>query len=129
MNKRIKTQRTATRRHARRAFALASLAIGCGIAAPAVSSAATVGTCWANTSLTCHPVMTTTWYPWLNPTSRGFSQWAINSGTAVDMQCWTTGATQLGTAKWFYVKSQVSPFTSGYVPANAVGNQIIVGHC
>jgi hypothetical protein len=128
MTKQMKLQWT-TRRNVRRALAVASLTIGCGIAVPAVSSAATVGTCWANTALTCRPVMTTTWYPWSSPTLKGFSVWPINNGTAVDMRCWTTGANQLGTAKWFYVQSQVSPFTAGYVPANAVGNQIIVGHC
>jgi hypothetical protein len=98
-----------------------------GVVAPA--EAATSGPCWSNTSTTCHPYMSTAWAPWNSPTSQGSQVWTIAKGTKVDMQCWTTGATQLGTAKWFRVVSQSYPFTRGYVPANAVGQQITVGHC
>ncbi len=45
------------------------------------------------------------------------------------MKCWDTGATRLGRAKWFKVRSTVYPFTTGFVPANAVSSQIGVGHC
>jgi hypothetical protein len=91
--------------------------------------AATVGPCWSNPAQTCHPYMAHTWNPWSSPWSPGPNYWPINAGTRVNQVCWTTGAYQLGTAKWFYVVSTAYPFTSGYVPANAVGSQIIVGHC
>ena len=57
--------------------------------------------------------------------------WPVHAGTSVTMSCWTTGPTQLGTAKWFYINSNAYPYPAGYVPANAVtvSNQAVVGHC
>lgn len=99
--------------------------IGLGIA-----DAATSGSCYSNSRQTCRPTMSTSWAPWSSPNSRGpADNWTIARGTSVDMRCWTTGANRLGTAKWFYVTSQGYPYTSGYVPANAVANQITVGRC
>jgi hypothetical protein len=73
--------------------------------------------------------MSTSWTPWASPWSQGAQYWTISQGTRVDMRCWTTGATRLNTAKWFKVRSTAYPFPEGYVPANAVTSQIIVGHC
>ena len=93
------------------------------------AQAATSGPCWSPAGQTCYPSMTTSWTPWLSPSSQGPQYWTIAAGTRVDMRCWTTGATRLSTAKWFYVASQKYPYTQGYVPADAVGSQIVVGHC
>lgn len=109
------------------AAAAMSAVIGAFGATPA--QAATSGRCYSNPSATCYPSMSTTWTPWSSPTSKGLQMWSISRGTRVDMQCWTTGATQLNTGKWFRVRSLAYPFTSGYVPANAVASQIVVGHC
>ncbi|HET9654743.1 MAG TPA: hypothetical protein VFP72_05280 [Kineosporiaceae bacterium] len=106
--------------------AATALTVGTGVTS---AQAATSGPCWGNTSQTCRPYMSTAWTPWLSTWSQGSQYWSIPSGTRVDMRCWTTGATRLGTAKWFYVTSTAYPFTSGYVPANAVAAQIVVGHC
>lgn len=73
--------------------------------------------------------MTTSWTPWTSPWSQGSQYWTVKAGTSVTMRCWTTGATRLNTAKWFYITSNAYPYTRGYVPANAVGAQTIVGHC
>ena len=100
-----------------------------GTLAAAPAQAATSGACYFNPSRTCYPYMTTAWTPWNSPTSQGAQYWTISAGTRVDMRCWTTGASRLGTSKWFSVISQAYPFTRGYVPANAVGDQITVGHC
>jgi hypothetical protein len=108
--------------------AAASALLAAGVGASRVQ-AATSGPCWGNTAKTCHPNMTTSWKPWVSPRSQGAQYWTIGRGTIVDMRCWTTGATQLKTAKWFYVISTKYPYTRGYVPANAVGNQIVVGRC
>lgn len=107
--------------------ALALLTTTLGGASPA--EAATSGPCYSNPSTTCRPYMSTAWAPWTTSTSPGPQYWTIAKGTRVDMQCWTTGATRLGTAKWFRVVSQSYPFTRGYVPATAVGQQVSVGHC
>lgn len=94
------------------------------------ADAATSGRCYSAPSKTCRPSMSTTWTPWVSPTRKGStSNWSVKSGTAVDMRCWTTGASQLGTSKWFKIKSTKYPFTTGYVPANAVKEQISVGRC
>ena len=106
--------------------AAAALTVGAGATS---AHAATAGPCYGNAGATCRPAMSTSWAPWNSPNSQGAQYWTVSSGTSVDMQCWTTGATRLGTAKWFYVISQSYPFTRGYVPANAVRNQITVGHC
>lgn len=115
-------------RHVAAAMLLISAVLG-GFAANATSAtAATSGRCY-NSSATCRPVMSTNWVPWNSPSSQGSQYWTIKQGTRVDMRCWTTGASRLGTSKWFYVVSQSYPFTRGYVPANAVASQIAVGHC
>ena len=114
------------KRVAAAALATAAIAGGMGVA-PA--QGATSGRCYFNTSRTCYPSMSTDWVPWVSPTSQGAQYWTITRGTRVDMRCWTTGATRLNTGKWFYVVSQGYPFTKGYVPANAVADQITVGHC
>ena len=98
-----------------------------GVAAPA--HAATSGPCYSNPSTTCRPTMVADWAPWTSPTNPGPQYWTIKKGTRVDMQCWSTGATRMGTGKWFRVVSQSYPFTRGYVPATAVGQQITVGRC
>jgi hypothetical protein len=74
-------------------------------------------------------VMTATWTPQESPSVQGPYYWPVVDGTSVTMHCWTTGPSKLGTAKWFYIASNAYPFTTGYVPANAVGRQSIVGHC
>ena len=73
--------------------------------------------------------MSANWIPWSSPTNSGINQWTIKKGTRVDMRCWKTGVSKLGTAKWFYVISQAYPYTRGYVPATAVASQITVGRC
>jgi hypothetical protein len=110
------------------ALTLVSVVVAAALGATE-AHAATSGPCWSNSAWTCHPYMTTTWTPWLSTWSQGPQYWPIAAGTAVDMRCWTTGAYRLNTAKWFRVVSTRYPFTQGYVPANAVGSQIIVGHC
>ncbi len=109
------------------AMILATMAVGGARA----SEASTSGQCWVNPAATCYPTEATTWTPWVSPTSAGSQVWPIPAGTRVDMRCWTTGVSRLGTSKWFYVRSTAYPFPSGYVPANAVAvnTQIIVGHC
>jgi hypothetical protein len=52
----------------------------------------------------------------------------ISSGTPVQMLCWTTGAYDDGSAKWFYVRVTTGGGNT-YVPANAVGQQSSVPHC
>ena len=74
-------------------------------------------------------VMNRSWTPWTSPWSQGPQYWTVKAGTPVTMQCWTTGATRLNTAKWFKIQSNAYPFTTGYVPANAVSNQTLVNHC
>jgi hypothetical protein len=73
--------------------------------------------------------MTTTWTPQESPSVQGPYYWPVVRGTSVTMHCWTTGPSKLGTGKWFYIASNAYPFTTGFVPANAVGNQSVVGHC
>ena len=107
-------------------LAIAILAGGLFAASPA--HAADSGRCH-NSSRTCYPKMSTSWAPWTRPTSQGNQYWTIAKGTRVDMRCWTTGASRLNTSKWFYVVSKSYPFTRGYVPANAVADQIVVGRC
>ncbi len=97
------------------------------VASPA--QAGVSGPCYGNPSRTCRPVMSTSWVAWASPTSQGSNVWTIAKGTRVDQRCWTTGVSRLNTSKWFYVISQSYPYTRGYVPANAVGEQIAVGHC
>jgi hypothetical protein len=108
-------------------LAIACLAAMFIVGAPA--EAATSGRCYYNSSRTCYPYMSTDWVAWASPTSQGANYWTIKKGTRVDMRCWTTGATRLSTSKWFYVKSLSYPYTQGYVPANAVADQISVGRC
>ena len=83
----------------------------------------------AGTAQAASPTMNTSWTPWTSTTSQGPQYWTVSAGTPVAMRCWDTGSRQLGTSKWFYIKSSNYPFTEGYVPANAVSNQAIVGHC
>jgi hypothetical protein len=47
-------------------------------------------------------------------------------GTAVRMLCWTSTQYWNGTAKWFKVST---PYGTGYMNANQVSNQSIVGRC
>lgn len=70
-----------------------------------------------------HSRMNKQWYPWNSPWSQGWSQWPIPANASVRMICWTTGAYQDGTAKWFKVQRNDSPFTQGFVPANSVSSQ------
>lgn len=108
--------------------AVGLLAGGLFIAGPA--HAAPSGPCYGNPSRTCRPTMSTDWIPWESPTSPGSTNhWTITRGTRVNMQCWATGATRLGTSKWFKVQSLSYPYTRGFVPANAVAQQITVGRC
>lgn len=93
------------------------------------AQAATSGPCYGAPSRTCYPTMSQPWVAWTSPNSQGAQYWTIQAGTRVDQRCWTTGANRLGTSKWFYVISQRYPYTRGYVPANAVTQQITVGHC
>jgi hypothetical protein len=106
-----------------RAAPLARITGAC-CAAVAIAAVGTAGTAEAETS-----TMNTAWRPWSSPTSEGSQQWTVGKGTSVQMRCWTTGVNRLGTAKWFYIRYNAYPFTEGYVPANAVSNQTIVGHC
>jgi hypothetical protein len=109
------------------AIGLTALAIGLG-GSPA--EAATQGRCWSNSSQTCYPTMSADFRPWSSPNGSGpQDNWTIKRGTRVDMRCWTTGASQMGTSKWFSITSQSYPYSSGYVSANSVGSQIVVGHC
>lgn len=105
--------------------AAAAIAGGVGVAS---AEAATSGRC-SSSSATCSPRMSRDWTPWNTPKNRGASVWTISKGTRLDVKCWTTGATQLKSNRWFFVTSQAYPFTNGYVPANAVKSQIKVGHC
>jgi len=73
--------------------------------------------------------MTTSWTPQVSPNYQGAQYWTVTRGTHVSMECWTTGPSKLGTSKWFYIASNSYPFTTGFVPANAVANQTIVGRC
>jgi hypothetical protein len=67
--------------------------------------------------------------PRLTPWGGGY-YWPLARGTTVTMNCWTTGPNVDGGAKWFQITSDQYPYQSGgYVPANSVGRQTIVGHC
>jgi len=63
------------------------------------------------------------------PTTASGGVWSAYSGKPVQMECWTHGQYYDGGAKWFYVEDLYYPFPSGYVPANSVGHQTIVGLC
>jgi hypothetical protein len=64
------------------------------------------------------------WRPWPSATSpNGPQYWPAPKGAKVSMKCWTTGALQDGTRKWFKIRVESHPFTVGYVPANSVSNQ------
>jgi hypothetical protein len=74
--------------------------------------------------------MTKTFTPWLSTTSQGPQYWPVDKGWTVSMKCWNTGKYVDGTAKWFWIKSSVYPYTQGYVPANDVGHQWLSSpHC
>lgn len=108
--------------------AATACAVAGGLAA-SPAQAASSGSCYYAPGSICKPVMSTSWIPWMSPTSPGTQYWTISKGTRVNMICWTTGVNRLNTAKWFKVASLAYPYTTGYVPANAVANQITVGHC
>lgn len=55
--------------------------------------------------------MTKTFIPWQTTTSPGAEYWTVHEGTTVSMKCWNTGKYVDGTAKWFWIKSSVYPFT------------------
>src|SRR4051812_31550965 len=74
--------------------------------------------------------MTKTFTPRATPYQEQPGNWPINAGQTVNMRCWTTGPTVDGTGKWFKVDKVAYPYTSGYVPANDVGNQWLSSpHC
>jgi hypothetical protein len=101
--------------------------VGGGLAALLLSGAALAGTAASAEAATS--TMSTAWRLWNSPSAEGVSHWTVPKGASVQMRCWTTGANRLGTAKWFYIRSNAYPFTTGYVPANAVRNQTVVKHC
>lgn len=106
-----------------------SILVGCFMSASPVG-ASTSGPCNSDPSRTCRPRMSTDWVPWDSPTNRGSAnQWTIHKGTRVNMVCWSTGARRLNTRKWFRVESTKYPYPEGFVPANAVTQQIRVRHC
>jgi hypothetical protein len=115
-------------RHIVAALLVLTTVLGGFAVSNAPAQAATVGKCYYS-SATCYPTMSTDWAPWNSPWSQGSQYWTVKRGTRVDMRCWTTGASRLGTSKWFYIVSQAYPYTRGYVPANAVSSQITVGRC
>lgn len=65
---------------------------------------------------------------WSDDTSGVSNGNLIDRGTPVRMLCWTTGAYDDGSAKWFYVRVTTGGGNS-YVPANTVGRQFAVPHC
>jgi hypothetical protein len=98
------------------AVAVAGMGVGIALGVAGPADAAT-------------PTMNITWTPWDTPQSPGMQMWPVKKGTTVRMICWTGGVWQDGTGKWFRIQSNSYPFTVGYVPANAVSNQTIVGRC
>ena len=103
---------------------------GVVVAALSVAATAGLGVGTAQAEPYHHSTMNKQWFPWNTPSSQGWSQWPIPSGASVRMICWNTGAYRDGTAKWFLVERNASPFTRGYVPANSVGNQWTTSpHC
>lgn len=95
----------------------------------AVTSLGGIALVTTEASASSPSVMTSSWTPQETPYVQGPYYWTVAKGTSVTMQCWTTGPSKIGTAKWFYIASNAYPFTTGYVPANAVGRQSVVGHC
>jgi hypothetical protein len=63
------------------------------------------------------------------PGGSTLGEWPIKAGTIVTMTCWTEGPNVDGSKKWFHVKSQAYPYPDGYVPANSVKYQAVVGLC
>jgi hypothetical protein len=76
-------------------------------------------------------VMAQNWTPRATPQDGGYTPyWPLFRGMSVTMGCWTGGPYVDGTGKWFRIRSNEYPFQSGgFVPANAVARQAIVGHC
>jgi hypothetical protein len=81
----------------------------------------------ATPALASGPVMNTGWS--LDVSPGGTAEYYLTSGTPVEMVCWTRGPSADGTQKWFYVGDERSPYPFGYVPANAVSNQISTPLC
>ena len=71
--------------------------------------------------------------PWMTGSTSNFIGF-IAPYQGINMYCWTTGSPYSNaygtTSKWFYVRWwAVYHWLYGYVPANYVNNQAIVGHC
>jgi hypothetical protein len=73
------------------------------------------------------PYMNTSW--WMDVSPGGTPEYYLTKGTPVEMVCWTRGPSADGTQKWFYVGDENYPYPFGYVPANAVSNQISTPLC
>jgi hypothetical protein len=71
--------------------------------------------------------MNTSW--WMDVSPGGTHEYYLTKGTPVEMVCWTRGPSADGTQKWFYVGDENNPHPFGYVPANAVSNQISTPLC
>jgi hypothetical protein len=71
--------------------------------------------------------MNTGW--WMDVSPGGTPEYYLTKGTPVEMVCWTRGPSADGTQKWFYVGDENNPHPFGYVPANAVSNQISTPLC
>jgi hypothetical protein len=56
----------------------------------------------------------------------GYIYFEMPRATPVTMICWTSTQYWNGTAKWFRVSTM---YGTGYMNANQVGNQTIVGRC
>ena len=98
--------------------------------AAVTTAAALVGVAPANAEPFHSSNLLKTWTPWATPNSQGAQYWTIPAGRAVNMQCWTTGASREGTSKWFRIQDTAYPFTTGYVPGTVVGNQWTTSpHC
>ena len=115
---------TRNRRICRKAVAVA-------IAGMAVAGPVALAVTQSVAAATPTSVMRQTETPKVSPWATGYDPyWTVHAGTTVTMLCWTTGPNVDGGAKWFKIASDAYPYQSGgYVPANSVSRQAIVGHC
>lgn len=94
---------------------VASIGFG-SVAGPGVDSAGAAGTSYCNSS-TCALAAA----PYTSHIYFEMPRW-----TPVRMLCWTSTQYWNGTAKWFKVST---PYGTGFMNANQVSNQSIVGRC
>jgi hypothetical protein len=92
---------------------------------------AVIGMSEATAGATAPSVMVQGETPRTSPSGGGYDPyWYLAKGTSVTMLCWTGGPYVDNSGKWFRIKSNAYPYQGGgYVPANSVGHQAIVGHC